>query len=40
MVVHGPRIGSEGRAGCGWGQDWLRMVSGLFVHGVRVGLWG
>ena len=40
MVVHRPRIGSEGRADCGWGQVWLCMVSGLVVHGVRVGLWG
>ena len=35
MVVHRPRIGSEGRAGCGWGQVWLCMVSGL--HGSA---WG
>ena len=34
------RIGSEGRADCGWGQVWLCMVSGLVVHGVKVGLWG
>ena len=40
MVVHRPRIGSEGRADCGWGQVWLCMVSGLVVHRVRVGLWG
>ena len=40
MVVHRPRIGSEGRADCGWGQVWLCMVSGLVVPGVRVGLWG
>ena len=40
MVVHRPRIGSEGRADCGWGQVWLWMVSGLVVHRVRVGLWG
>ena len=40
MVVHRLRIGSEGRADCGWGQVWLCMVSGLVVHEVRVGLWG
>ena len=34
MVVHRPRIGSEGRADCMW------MGTGLVVHGVRVGLWG
>ena len=36
MVVHEPRIGSEGRAGCAWHQGWLCMV-GLVVHGVRAG---
>ena len=35
LCMHGSRIGSEGRAVCGWGQDWLCMVSGLVVHGVR-----
>ena len=45
MVAHRPRIGSEGRASCGWGQDWLCMVSGgwvagvgLVVHGVRASM--
>ena len=33
MVVHGPRIGSEGRAGCAWEQGWLCMGTGLVVHG-------
>ena len=28
MVVHRPRIGSEGRAGCARGQDWLCMGQG------------
>ena len=31
MVVHRPRIGSEGRADCMW------MGTGLVVHGVRAG---
>ena len=29
MVVHGPSIGSEGRAGCTWEQGWLCMGTGL-----------
>ena len=40
MVVHGPRIGSEGRAGCAREQGWLCMGTGLVVHGDRVGWWG
>ena len=26
MVVHGPGIGSEARAGCAWEQGWLMGV--------------
>ena len=48
MVVHRPRIGSEGRmvtglvvhgvrAGCAWGQGWVVGV-GLVIHGVRASM--
>ena len=37
MVVHGPRIGSEGMAGCAWEQGWVVGV-GLVVHGVRASM--
>ena len=33
----GPRIGSEGRAGCAREQGWLCMGTGLVVHGNRAG---
>ena len=40
MVVHRPRIGSEGRADCGWGQVWLCMGSGLGCGGTAGCTWG
>ena len=39
MVVHRPMIGSEGRAYCGWGQDWC-MGSGLGCGGRAGCTWG
>ena len=41
MVVHGPRIDSEGKAGCAWHQGWLSMGTGQVAHGNRAGCaWG
>ena len=40
MVVHGPRIGSEGKAGCAWRQSWLCMGTGLGCGGKAGCAWG
>ena len=37
FTLAGPRIGSEGRAGCAREQGWLCMGTGLVVHGNGAG---